>query len=108
MRLQAGMSILDRVPHSPRDLLAGQTCLAFPRTWTKTCKSGRGRLKSGLRSAVDLAFAQHPVASLSQVPSYGDDGTSVTLGRMQPLVEQPDMALPVNPNRSLIASACKP
>ena len=33
--VRSGMSILDRVPHSPRGLRADQTCLAFTRTWTK-------------------------------------------------------------------------
>jgi hypothetical protein len=50
--------MLDRVPHSPRDLVAGQTCLAFTRTWTNF--SDRD---ARLRCAVDLLLAQHPIRS---------------------------------------------
>jgi len=48
--VRSGMSILDRVPHSPRGLRTDQTCLAFTRTWTKLSVSRqcaaavRGRL----------------------------------------------------------------
>jgi len=52
--VRSGMSILDRVPHSPRGLRTDQTCLAFTRTWTKLSVS-RQCAASGRDSVVSFA-----------------------------------------------------
>jgi len=54
-----------------------------------------GRRVVGLRLAVGLTLAQHPIACLGEVPGDGDDGSPMSLAGSESSIEQADVAFAI-------------